>query len=83
MFRAGPLGSPVAASQSRAVLSSLPVMAVLPSGLNKTVRTVASCTRGGPIGLLVAAAQSCAVLSQLPVMIVVPSGLNATAVTDF
>ena len=33
------MGWPVAASQSRAVLSSLPVRTVLPSGLNATALT--------------------------------------------
>ena len=39
MRRGAPKGSPVAASQSRAVLSSLPVRIVLPSGLNATRST--------------------------------------------
>ena len=34
-----PMGLPVAASQSRAVLSTLPVRTVLPSGLNATAQT--------------------------------------------
>ena len=33
------MGWPVAASQSRAVLSSLPVSTALPSGLNATAQT--------------------------------------------
>ena len=36
MRQGRPRGRPVAASQSRAVLSSLPVSTVLPSGLNAT-----------------------------------------------
>ena len=35
-----PIGRPVAASHSRAVLSWLPVRIVLPSGLNATESTV-------------------------------------------
>ena len=37
----GPRGMPVAASQSRAVLSRLPVRTVLPSGLKATAQTQA------------------------------------------
>ncbi len=37
--RVRPMGWPVAASQSRAVLSWLPVITVLPSGLNATAST--------------------------------------------
>ena len=44
------MGRPVAASQSRAVLSSLPVRTALPSGLNATAVTVPWCARGGPMG---------------------------------
>ena len=55
------MGLPVAASQSRAVLSSLPVRTVLPSGLNATAVTASWCARGGPMGLPVAASQSRAV----------------------
>ena len=36
MRQGSPRGRPVAASQSRAVLSTLPVRTVLPSGLNAT-----------------------------------------------
>ena len=38
VLHGGPMGLPVAASQSRAVLSSLPVSTALPSGLNATAR---------------------------------------------
>ena len=40
MWKGDPTGWPVAASQSRAVLSLLPVRMVLPSGLNATAMTV-------------------------------------------
>ena len=68
----------MAASQSRAVLSLLPVRMVLPSGLNATVLTWFSCRMGGPRDLPVAASQSCAV-RRLPVRMDLPSGLNAAA----
>ena len=63
MRQGWPIGWPVAASQSRAVLSELPVRTVLPSGLNATAATVPWCPRGGPMGWPVAASQSRAVLS--------------------
>ncbi len=72
---------PVAASQSRAVLSSLPVRTALPSGLNATAATPPWWAMGGPMGSPVAASQSRAVSSSLPVRTALPSGLNATART--
>ena len=45
------MGWPVAASQSRAVLSSLPVRTVLPSGLNATACDRALVRQGRPDGL--------------------------------
>ena len=62
----GPSGRPVAASQSRAVLSKLPVRIVLPSGLNATDVHGPECSRGGPTGRPVAASHSRAVLSLAP-----------------
>ena len=82
MRRGGPTGSPVAASQSRAVPSSLPVRTRSPSGLKATALTRSSCRRGGPMGAPVAASQSRAVWSRLPVRTVRPSGLKAIASTD-
>ena len=74
------MGWPVAASQSRAVLSSLPVRTVLPSGLKATaIDRVLGAAMAAPMGCPVAASQSRAVLSLLPVRTVLPSGLNATA----
>ena len=76
------MGRPVAASQSRAVWSWLPVRTTLPSGLNATALTKPRCGRGGPTGRPVAASQSRAVRSSLPVRTALPSGLNATALTS-
>ena len=45
------MGWLVAASQSRAVLSSLPVRTVLPSGLKATARTAVSMPEGRADGL--------------------------------
>ena len=45
------MGRWVAASQSRAVLSLLPVRMVLPSGLNATAMTSPSCADGRSDGL--------------------------------
>ena len=75
------MGWPVAASQSRAVLSALPVRRVLPSGLNATARDRALMAKGLADGLaggdvpeprrmVVAAGET-----------VLPSGLNAAAST--
>ncbi len=61
-----PMGRPVAASHSRAVLSQLPVRIVLPSGLNATEYTMLECARGSPSGRPVAASHSRAVLSSAP-----------------
>ncbi len=47
----GPMGLPVAASQSRAVLSQLPVSTVLPSGLNATAQTDPPVHHWWPDGL--------------------------------
>ena len=49
--RGWPRGWPVAASQSRAVLSSLPVITVLPSGLNATAMDRALMRQGLAEGL--------------------------------
>ena len=76
------MGRPVAASQSRAVLSMLPVRTALPSGLNATALTSPWWASGEPMGRPVAASQSRAVLSSPPVKTALPSGLNATAMTS-
>ena len=71
----------MAASQSRAVLSSLPVSDGLAVGAERHGIDRALMRQGGPRGRPVAASQSRAVLSSLPVRTVLPSGLNATAST--
>jgi hypothetical protein len=53
-----PIGLPVAASHSRAVLSSEAVTTRWPSGLNRAELTQPSCFIGSPIGLPVAASHS-------------------------
>ena len=73
------MGWLVTASQSRAVLSSLPVSTVLPSGLKATARTFSRCRMGSPTGFPVAAFHHCTVPSPHPVSTDLPSGLNATA----
>ena len=82
MRRGGPMGWPVAASQSRAVLSQLPVSTVLPSGLNATAGPrpdAPAAARWACRWPRPRAAPSC---PKLPVSTVLPSGLNATAMTD-
>ena len=60
-----PIGLPVAASQTRAVLSSDAVTMRLPSGLNAALSHHSSWPlSGSPIGLPVAASQTRAVLSR-------------------
>ena len=62
------MGWSVAASQSRAVLSSLPVRTVLPSGLNATARTLSRCRMGSPERVARSPRpRACAVLSLPPV----------------
>ena len=69
---------PVAASQTRAVLSSDAVTMRLPSGLNAALTTASSWPlSGAPIGWPVAASQIRAVLSSDAVTMRLPSGLNA------
>ena len=63
MHQGGPRGWPVAASQSRAVLSQLPVSMVLPSGLKRHGVDPALVLQGRPSGRPVAASHSRAVLS--------------------
>ena len=77
-----PVGLPVVASQSRAVLSKLPVRTVLPSGLYAMRMTSFWCRIDGRMDRPVAASQSWAVPSRLPVKMVRPSGLKATSVTQ-
>ena len=74
-----PMGWPVAASQSRAVLSSLPVSDGLAVGAERHGSDMALMRQGWAEGRPVAASQSRAVRSELPVRTVLPSGLNATA----
>src|SRR5262249_26840861 len=50
MRRGSPSSRPVAASQSRAVPSPLPVTSHRPSGLKAAARTGPRCSSGGPIG---------------------------------
>ena len=76
------MGWPVAASQSRAVPSSLPVRTALPSGLNATARTVASMPQGGAEGLAGGRVpEPRRAVRSSPVRTVLPSGLNATRLT--
>ena len=77
----GPIGWPVAASQSRAVSSCAPGEDGLAVGAERHGRYQPGCGRGGPMGRPVAASQSRAVLSSQPVRMVLPSGLNATDAT--
>ena len=77
-----PIGWPVAASHSRAVLSSDAVTMRLPSGLNAALYTRSSWpSSGAPIGWPVAASHSRAVLSPDAVTMRLPSGLNAALYT--
>jgi hypothetical protein len=71
-----PIGAPVVASHSRAVLSQDAVTISLPSGLNDARLTTSSCCMGWPIGAPVAASHIRAVLSWLAVATLAPSGLN-------
>ena len=70
---------PVAASQSRAVLSKDPVRTREPSGENATAVTEAVCPARVVTALALSASQSRAVLSPEPVRTLLPSGANATA----
>ena len=81
MRQGGPRGRPVAASQSRAVTSRLPVTTVLPSGLNATAQTAASMRQGRAEGLARRRVPEPRRLVPAPVSTVLPSGLNATALT--
>ncbi len=74
-------GLPVAASQTRAVLSSDAVTMRVPSGLNCALLTPRSCPESVARGLPVAASQTRAVLSYDAVTMRVPSGLNCALVT--
>ena len=71
-----PIGVPVAASHTRAVLSSDAVATRAPSGLNAALLTVPSCCMGSPIGAPVTASHTRAVCPD-PVTTRAPSGLNA------
>src|SRR4051812_21806507 len=71
---------PVVASQTRAVVSLLPVRTRLPSGLNATLVTLPVCPLRAAFSCPVSASQTRAIVSQLPVSTRLPSGLNATLV---
>ena len=77
----GPIGSPVAASQSRAVLSWLAERMVRPSGLKITERMNPPWGKALPAARVISQAR--AERSKPPVRIVLPSGLNATEETTF
>jgi hypothetical protein len=68
-------------SQSLAVLSSLPVKILMPSGEKTTEEMEAVCPLKNCSDLPVAMFQSCAVESLLPDKILVPSGEKAMALT--
>ena len=73
-----PMGLPVAASQTRAVLSKDAVTTRRPSGLNAALLTTSSWPlSGSPIGLPVAASQMRAVRSEVAVTMRRPSELKA------
>ena len=72
---------PVAASHSRAVLSSEPVRTRAPSGEKATAATGPVCPSSVATGLPVAASHSRAVLSPEPVRTRAPSGEKATPQT--
>ena len=77
------MGLPVAASQSRRVLSLQPETMRRPSGLKATILTdFVWLLREGPMGLPVASSQSRRVLSTEPETMCRPSGLKATDLTD-
>src|SRR6266487_721755 len=80
-FMGSPMGLPLAASQSRAVLSYEAVTTRWPSGLNCADLTAVSCFMGSPMGLPLAASQNRAVLSFEAVITRWPSGLNCSEVT--
>ena len=77
------MGSPVAGSQSRAVLSAEAVKSRRPSGLNRADSTLASCLIGLPMGLQVPASHNRALLSQEAVTTRWLSGLNSAHLTTF
>jgi hypothetical protein len=70
---------PVAASHSRAVLSTEPVRTRLLSGENATAQTAPVCPARVATTFPMAASHSRAVLSTEPVRTRVPSGENAMA----
>ena len=76
-----PIGAPVAASHTRAVLSSGRGHHTRPVGAERRARTLRSCRRGLPIGAPVAASHTRAVLSSDAVTTRLPSGLNAALMT--
>ncbi len=82
MHQGGSDRRPVAASQSRAVRSELPVSTVLPSGLNATALTAAWCFKRRADRVAGSVSQIRAEPSALPVITVLPSGRNATVVND-
>ena len=81
MSRASPGGSPVSASQMRAVPSFEAVTMWAPSGLNAADVTVSPCPSSSMRTVPVLASQIRAVLSFEAVTIRTPSGLNAAEVT--
>ena len=72
------MGRPVAASQSRAVLSMPPVRIGWPSGLNATDHTMPDASWAGRWAGRWRRPRAAPCLSEPPVRIVRPSGLNAT-----
>ena len=70
----------MAASQSRAVPSRLPVRMVRPSGLKAASVSQPSCVNGTPTGAPVAASKTRAVRSWPPMRNRVPSGLKAAQI---
>src|SRR5271166_88273 len=72
-----PIGAPVAASHTRAVLSEDTVATRLPSGLKAALETISPCRIGLPIGAPVAASHTRAVLSVDAVTTRAPSEQNA------
>jgi phosphate/sulfate permease len=76
-FSDSPMGLPVSASHSCAVLSADAVTMRLPSGLNAALIILSWLVRGSRVGLPVSASHSRAVLSWDAVTMRLPSGLNA------
>ena len=76
LLQGGPMGRPVAASQSRAVPPGAGEHG-LAVGPERHGEHPVLMLQGGPMGRPVAASQSRAVPSMLPVSTALPSGLNA------